>query len=223
MFSQPAFEVLTARRPGKKGFADQLSRVRRLPDFNGEFPVATLADEITTPGEGQVRALVTSAGNPVLSTPNGEQLDAALGGLDYMVSIDIYLNETTPSCQYHIAATVGPGKTPLRCGFPDTGDQKWCKILLPVFRAGREQRSDLQIFTELGWRMQSTNWLNRTAGWLRKTLIQWLGSEWIVNRKLKQGPYDKTHGLDLKLFKKNPHGIDLGPMQPCLPGTFVHI
>ncbi|NOR19707.1 MAG: molybdopterin-dependent oxidoreductase, partial [Xanthomonadales bacterium] len=95
MFSKPAFEVITASKSGKKGFADDFTRVRKLPNFNGEFPVAALAEEITTEGEGQIRTLVTSAGNPVLSTPNGNQLDNALGGLDYMVSIDIYLNETT--------------------------------------------------------------------------------------------------------------------------------
>src|SRR5690606_14893475 len=71
------------------------SRVRGLPETLGEFPAAGLAEEIDTPGEGQVRALITIAGNPVLSTPNGARLDAALDGLDFMVSVDIYVNETT--------------------------------------------------------------------------------------------------------------------------------
>ena len=71
------------------------SRVHGLPEVMGEYPVGTLADEITTPGPGQLRALVTVAGNPVLSTPNSNQLDAALADLDFMVSVDIYLNETT--------------------------------------------------------------------------------------------------------------------------------
>ncbi len=218
MFSKPAFEVLAAPRPGKKGFADQLSRVRKLPDFNGEFPVATLAEEITTPGEGQVRALVTSAGNPALSTPNGDQLDAALVGLDYMVSIDIYLNETTRHANIILPPLSSLERPHYDAAFQTLAIRNGAKFSLPVFRAGREQRSDLQIFTELGWRMQSTNWRNKAAGWFKKTLLQWLGSEWIVNRKLKQGPYGKSHGLDLKQLKNNPHGIDLGPMQPCLPG-----
>jgi anaerobic selenocysteine-containing dehydrogenase len=71
------------------------SRVRGLPEVNGELPAATLADEILTPGEGQVRALITVGGNPVLSTANGARLDEALAGLDFMVSVDPYLNETT--------------------------------------------------------------------------------------------------------------------------------
>ena len=65
--------------------------------------------------------------------------------------------------------------------------------------------------------MQSGSLPARAVGWFRKTLLQRLGSEWIINRKLKQGPYYRPLGLDLKMLKKNPHGIDLGPMQPCLP------
>ena len=69
--------------------------MRKLPEFAGEFPVVTLAEEILTEGPGQIKALVTSAGNPVLSTPNGRELDRALAGLEFMVSIDPYINETT--------------------------------------------------------------------------------------------------------------------------------
>ncbi|MEV6206103.1 molybdopterin oxidoreductase family protein [Kitasatospora sp. NPDC051914] len=71
------------------------SRVRKLPEVRGELPAVTLADEIATPGEGQVRALITVAGNPVLSVPGGDRLDTALADLDFMVSVDPYLNETT--------------------------------------------------------------------------------------------------------------------------------
>lgn len=71
------------------------SRVRGLGEILGELPVACLAEEIETPGEGQIRALFTLAGNPVVSTPNAGRLDAALASLDLMVSIDIYVNETT--------------------------------------------------------------------------------------------------------------------------------
>ncbi|MGZ4461102.1 MAG: molybdopterin-dependent oxidoreductase, partial [Nocardioidaceae bacterium] len=71
------------------------SRVRDLPEFAGELPVATLADEILTPGAGQVRALLTLAGNPMLSTPDGKRLDEAIAGLDFVAAVDIYVNETT--------------------------------------------------------------------------------------------------------------------------------
>lgn len=71
------------------------SRVRQLPEIFSELPVSTFVDEVVTPGEGQIRGLVTVAGNPVLSAPQGGRLSAALPGLDFMVSVDPYINETT--------------------------------------------------------------------------------------------------------------------------------
>lgn len=84
------------------------SRVRHSPEVQGEFPVACLAEEIETPGPGQIRALFTVAGNPVLSTPNGPRLARALDSLELMISLDIYLNETT-----HHADVIFPGMSAL--------------------------------------------------------------------------------------------------------------
>lgn len=99
MFPLPAAGNSTTR--GKRGSGTGFrigrghTRVRKFPEALGEYPVAMLAEEITTPGEGQVRALITIAGNPVLSTPNSVQMDAALENLEFMVCVDMYLNETT--------------------------------------------------------------------------------------------------------------------------------
>ena len=97
MFTLPAFDPVTAPESlaPRGSFARWHSRVRKLPEFAGELPVVTLAEEILTEGPGQIKALVTSAGNPVLSTPNGRELDRALAGLEFMASIDFYINETT--------------------------------------------------------------------------------------------------------------------------------
>ncbi|NKZ03249.1 molybdopterin dinucleotide binding domain-containing protein [Actinomadura latina] len=94
MFPRPAHAPVYRR---KKPFTTGRwrSRVRGLPEVNGELPVATLADEIETEGEGQVKALITIGGNPALSAPNAARLDRALAGLEFMVSVDPYLNETT--------------------------------------------------------------------------------------------------------------------------------
>lgn len=217
MFSKPAFEVVTASRSGKKGFADNFSRIRNLPDFNGEFPVAALAEEITTEGDGQIRALVTSAGNPVLSTPNGNQLDNAFAKLDFMVSIDIYLNETTRHANIILPPLTTLERSQYDVAFQALAIRNGAKYSQPVFKAGKEQRSDAQIFTELGWRMQTGNLFSRAGGWLKKEFAQRFGREWIINKRLKQGPYYRSHGLNLKKLKQNPHGIDLGAMQACLP------
>ncbi|MEV5570455.1 molybdopterin oxidoreductase family protein [Spirillospora sp. NPDC052269] len=94
MFPRPAhMPVYRRRRPFTTG--RWRSRVRGLPEAMGELPVATLADEIETPGEGQIRALITVGGNPVLSAPDGARLDRLLPSLDLVVSVDPYLNETT--------------------------------------------------------------------------------------------------------------------------------
>src|SRR3546814_7568795 len=105
MFPRPAMDLIkgAGSKPGHYGAWK--SRVRGLPEFGGELPAAALAEEILTPGNGQVRALVTIAGNPVLSTPNGRQLETAPGSLDFMVSIDCYRNETTRFADFILPPT----------------------------------------------------------------------------------------------------------------------
>ena len=107
MFSHAAHEQPRSRRGFQTG--RWASRVRGLPETRGELPVSTMAEEILEPGQGQIKAMITIAGNPVLSTPNSDRLDEALAGLDFMVSLDIYLNETTRH-----ADVILPGVSPLR-------------------------------------------------------------------------------------------------------------
>ena len=95
MLTRPAIDVVGRQIVGRGHLDVWRSRVRDLPEFGGELPVSTLADEILTPGEGQVRAVLTLAGNPVSSTPDGPRLAGALAGLDFMAAVDIYVNETT--------------------------------------------------------------------------------------------------------------------------------
>ncbi len=115
MFPQPGHST-PFQGPGGKGWQTgrRQSRVKGYPEVMGEFPVATLADEIETPGEGQIRALLTIAGNPVLSSPNANRLDKALASLDFMVSVDFYLNETTRH-----ADVILPPPGPLNTGHSD--------------------------------------------------------------------------------------------------------
>ena len=112
LFTRPATGAPHTRgTPGRgKGvrFGRRHSRVRQAPEVYGELPAACLAEEIETGGDGQVRALITIAGNPVLSTPNGARLDAALATLEFMLSLDIFVNETTRH-----ADVILPGLSPL--------------------------------------------------------------------------------------------------------------
>ena len=113
MFTKPAIDLVkVGTLIGQQGhFAKGYSRISGLPEFNGEYPAVVLAEEIATPGEGQIRGLITLAGNPVLSVPNGRRLDSALGELDLMVSIDLYRNETTRHAHYIL-----PPISPLESG-----------------------------------------------------------------------------------------------------------
>jgi anaerobic selenocysteine-containing dehydrogenase len=99
MFTTPATGSATTRGTGGSGKGFQMgrghSRVSGAAEVLGEYPVAVMAEEISTPGENQIRAMITVAGNPVVSTPHANQLDTALADLEFMVSVDIYLNETT--------------------------------------------------------------------------------------------------------------------------------
>ena len=93
MFTKPAVDLLKGRSRGSHNRYQ--SRVRGLPENDGELPAAAMAEEMLTEGEGQIKAFISTAGNPVLSTPNGKQLEGALANLDFMVAIDFYINETT--------------------------------------------------------------------------------------------------------------------------------
>ena len=90
------------------------SRVRGLPETFGELPAICLAEEIDTPGEGRIRALITLAGNPARSAPNSARLADALASLELMVSVDMYVNETTRQ-----ADVILPGPSPLHRGHYD--------------------------------------------------------------------------------------------------------
>ena len=103
MFPRPAIDMLALT--GRGNWGRWKSRVRGLPEFASELPAATLAEEIDVAGPGQIRALFTVAGNPVLSTPNGARLERALPGLELMVSIDPYLNETTRHAHFILPTT----------------------------------------------------------------------------------------------------------------------
>ena len=106
MFTLPAFDPITAPQSvsPRGSFGRWHSRVRKLPEFGGELPVVALAEEILTEGPGQIKALVTLAGNPVLSTPNGRQLDRAFDGLEFMAAIDCYINETTQARAHNLTS-----------------------------------------------------------------------------------------------------------------------
>ncbi|GGB68358.1 molybdopterin-dependent oxidoreductase [Shewanella inventionis] len=207
MFPQPAFDLLRNHQAGhKSSFGQHQSRVRKLPFFNGEFPVAALAEEIQTPGEGQIRSIITIAGNPVLSAPSGHKLAEAFSELEYMVSIDIYLNETTQYADIILPGTTGVENSHFDIFFNSFSVRNTVKYSAPLFEKHSEQRGDWQILKEIAARM-----LNVPAD----DPMQQITPEMILDMELKKGPYGKQ-GMSLQTLIDNPHGIDIGPLMPCL-------
>ncbi|MQT04687.1 molybdopterin oxidoreductase family protein [Streptomyces jumonjinensis] len=238
MFPKPAtMEVPWGPRPFTMG--RWRSRVRGLPEALGELPLATLADEIETPGEGQVRALVTVAGNPVVSAPNGPRLGRALADLDFMVCVDPYLNETTrladvilpPPRMLQMAhydfllltVTVrnytrfSPQALPLEPGQLSEGH---IMARLSLIAAGQSADADPAQLDEMilgqllsaGVQIPGSPAEGGDVETLRSQLSGESGPELILDAMLKLGPY----GLSLDRLREHPNGLDLGPLMPRL-------
>jgi anaerobic selenocysteine-containing dehydrogenase len=208
MFTTPAFDVVSMlSRIGWRGTYDRWrSRVRQLPEFGGELPVATLADEIETPGDGRIRGLITIAGNPVLSAPNGRRLDRALASLEHVVAVDLYLNETTRHA--HVLLPPAP---PLSRGHYDLALYAFAvrnaaKYSEPVVERQPSERHDWEIVTDLSARMFAPRFLRA----LTARALRAVRPERLLDAGLRFGPHDLT----LAKLRKSPHGVDLGPLEP---------
>lgn len=223
MFTHPAFDALgLPSAMGQRGSFDRRrTRVRGLPEFGGEFPVAALAEEILTPGDGQIRALVTAAGNPVLSTPNGRQLDAALAQLDFMVSIDIYINETTRHADYVLPPTFGLERDHYDLIFHALAIRNTTKYSPALLEPAAGTMHDWEIFAHLVEHIEAAD-PTRQRPWLERLRSRWLTPKRAIALGLRFGPYGAGwnpfgDGLTLEKVAAAPHGIDLGALQPCLP------
>jgi anaerobic selenocysteine-containing dehydrogenase len=206
MFPQPAFDLLRNYKKGfKSSFGQYHSRVRKLPFFNGEFPVAALAEEIQTAGEGQIKSLITVAGNPVLSSPSGHKLAEAFQELDYMVCVDIYLNETTKYANIILPATTGVENAHYDIFFNSFSVRNTVKYSAPLFEREEYQRNDYEILKDLTIRMSDEE---------VPAHVKSLTPEIILDVELKKGPYGEQ-GFSLQKLIDNPHGIDIGPLMPC--------
>lgn len=228
MFTLPAFDPITAPQSlsPRGSFGRWHSRVRKLPEFTGEFPVVTLAEEILTEGPGQIKALVTSAGNPVLSTPNGRELDRALAGLEFMVSIDPYINESTRHAHIILPPSSSLERGHYDVAFHLLAVRNTTKFSPALFQPEGETRHDWEIFVELQTRMDNEG---LRGGLKRKLINRFFGPERILDLGLRFGPYGAginsinplSRGLTLRKLKAAPHGIDLGPLASCLPGRLL--
>jgi anaerobic selenocysteine-containing dehydrogenase len=253
MFTKPATGgANTGGAPGAgRGvrFGRRHSRVRGLPEVFGELPVVCLAEEIDTPGEGQVRGMITVAGNPVVSTPDSRRLDRALASLDFMVSVDIYRNETTRHAQvilppegilarshydlalYSLAIRNVANYSPPLVDLESGEVPEWEILLrLAAIASGQGAGADpaaLDDFVVAGLvdkavRRSHSNVEGRDPAELLEALSARRGPERVLDLMLRTGPYGDGFGADpdglsLTVLEANPHGIDLGPLEPRVP------
>ncbi|WP_081286510.1 molybdopterin-dependent oxidoreductase [Mycobacterium asiaticum] len=244
MFPRPAaWSITTQPLPGLEGgvpeFGRWQTRVRGAKEVLGQVPVSCLVEEIATPGDGQLKALITVAGNPVLSSPGGDKLDEALPMLEAMISVDNWVNETTRH-----ADVILPGLSPLEQPHHDDlvlqfAIRSFANYSAPVFDPG-DRPHEWEILIRLTGLCTGTpaeevdvaaiddgffDYLAFTRGLDGATIRRHYehgGPERMLDLTLRTGPFGDRYGenpggLTLELLKANPNGIDFGPMVQQLP------
>ena len=222
MFPSPPVDLIRLLEigTGKPHWGRHRQRVSGLPEFADELPVAGLADEIATPGAGQVRGMLLFAGNPVLSAPGGARLDAAMEQLEWCVAVDMYVTETTRHADVILPPLAHLERSDIDIVFPALSVRNQMRYNPAALPAQAEGRDDWQILIGLaahvgrGVKGRVVNALMRLAG-PRYTF------ERVVNVAMLAGPHGllrSRRGLTVGKVKRAPHGIDLGPLESGLRG-----
>jgi anaerobic selenocysteine-containing dehydrogenase len=247
MFPRPA---TGQHEPGREAGPLPIGRfrsvVRALPQIDGQLPCSAMAEEIDAAGEQRMRGLVTIAGNPVLSTPNGRRLDRALAALDFMLSLDIYLNETTRHA--HLVIPNAPQLEHDNFDFlvQSTASSRNAVRYSPqIFEREPDSRALWEVERAIAARLQGATpeQLDEQLVWTHAArfcgrpgrpaervevaeALEKIGHEpgpmRIIDLMLRAGPFgdgfdDAAEGLSLAAVRAVPHSVDLGPIEPCFP------
>ncbi|MGZ4455225.1 MAG: molybdopterin-dependent oxidoreductase [Nocardioides sp.] len=214
LFPEPAVDTVGRGLVGRGHYDVWRSRVRGLPEYGGELPAAVMREEIETPGEGQIRAMLTIAGNPVLSTPDGRSLARALDSLDFMAAVDIYLNETTRHADVVLPPTTALERDHYDLVFHGLAVRNTARFTPAVFAKDDDARHDWQVFGELARRIQDR--LDRKPG-RRARLVQ--RARMAISPTLQLTLLLATgRKVSMRQLRAHPEGVDLGPLRPTLPG-----
>jgi anaerobic selenocysteine-containing dehydrogenase len=205
--TEPAVDLVASTSGGH--FNLWQSRVSGRPEYSGELPVSVLAEEMLTEGEGQVRALITVAGNPVLSTPNGRQLEQALDGLEFMVSIDLYINETTRYADLILPSTSALENDHYDTTFNMFAVRNVSRFNRTILARPEGALHDWEIFVGLA---------KAFAAKTGKELKPTVAPAQMIDRGLRMGLYGDAseHRLSVATLFEHPHGVDLGPLKSNL-------
>lgn len=210
LFTSPAIDSVGRGLIGRGHHDAWRSRVRGLPETGGELPVSALREEIETPGDGQIRALLTMSGNPVLSTPDGARLGRAMEGLDFMAAVDIYVNETTRHADVILPPTTALERDHYDLVFHLLAVRNTARFTPAVIEKDRGQRHDWQIYREVTMRLMKR--LDRKPP-LRKRLVTRARLMTSPTFQVAQLLRTDKAGVTISQLRKNPAGVDLGPLQ----------
>jgi anaerobic selenocysteine-containing dehydrogenase len=206
LFTKPVIDFIGNSKP-KNRYNRWQSRVRKFPEFLGELPVACLSEEIETEGPGQIKMMMLSCGNPVLSITNGKRLDKAMEKLDYMVSFDIYLNETSKHANIILPPATGVETSHYDLTFNVLAVRNVSKYSPALFEKSEGSKYDWEIFQELGQVLAKKAGVENPAG----------GKIFSPEEMLAMSFAHNAYKLDFEELMKMEHGIDLGPLKPQLP------
>ncbi|MHB8693723.1 MAG: molybdopterin-containing oxidoreductase family protein [Solirubrobacteraceae bacterium] len=205
-------------RSGAAEYGSVRSRIGGFPAVLGMFPATLMAREMTTPGKGQLRAFFVTAGNPVSSVPNGNELEAALPGLDLMVAIDLYVTETTRHADYILPCTTFLEREDFPLGFMTLQATPFVQWTDPVVKPRGQARQEWEIIDQISRRIGVTPSSSAVVRRLGKLGIR-LNPERVIDLLLRTGPQGdrfglRRGGLSLAKLRRQPHGIVLRERQP---------
>ena len=243
LFPRPATGRSEAGRTAEPFVYGRYKTVARgIPEISGQIPCGVMAEEMeqTSAGEARMRGFLTIMGNPVLSAPNGERLAAAMDELDFMVSLDIYLNETTRHADLILPSTVQLEHENYDFLFETTSVRNFARWSPTVFEPDADQRDHWRIIVELGARIAGAPWEVVDDMMIKGLLAMLVGPNTrcpgvspdeafskledrhgpmrMIEALIRVGPYgdqfdEKSNGMNLKRLRAADHGIDLGPLE----------
>lgn len=219
------------------------TRVRDFPEYMNMMPASLMGEELEYDGEDRARALITVAGNPVLTVPDGERVREACKKLDLIISLDFYINETTSLADYILPSTSQLEHSNYELLFQTTAVRNFARYSPQILKPEPGARHQYEIMLELVARLNSMNsgdldammlqglidqirssddFANISAEHMQQLCEQHEGPERYLDLMLRAGPHgdgfdEGSEGLNLKRLKQAAHGIDLGPLKPRLP------
>ncbi len=202
MFTTPAFDYvgMTSRKGRARTYPERRSRVSGQPLYNGEFPVSVMAEEMETPGDGQIKALLTVAGNPVLTAPNGRRIEAALDDLDFMISVDIHINDTTRHADMILPGTVALEEAVYDMVFHSFAVRNTATYARPVFDPPEGVMQEWELIARLTARLTGANQIGPSP-------------EQVLNAMLPAGYHPD---VTVEAMLDAGTAFDLGPLVPNL-------